>query len=180
MYAEFYMAYIKIVRPICIKCTYLIWECDDELSLQRDKSLAACTPSPCSWFWLFFWGINTSSVNTAFRCSSVSDAVIETLVLKCCCRSWLHIHRNLLLPCAEYTWVKCALLLTNSLCLPAYSNGYVCEGPPSDSSRWSVLPTVYKTAVGVLGCSIVKQLARSALHAVTVVFVEIHPWNAQL
>lgn len=117
MYAEFYMAYIKIVRLICIKCTYLIWECDDELSLQRDKSFAACTPSLWIWFWLFFWGINTSSVNTAFRCSSVSDAVIETLVLKCCCRSWLHIHRNLLLPCAEYTWVKCALLLTNSLCL---------------------------------------------------------------
>lgn len=71
---------------------------------------------------------------------------------------------------------------TPSVCLPAYSNGYVCEGPPSDSSRWSVLPTVYKTAVGVGGggCSIVKQLARSALHAVTVVYVEIHPWNAQL
>lgn len=30
------------------------------------------------------------------------------------------------------------------------------------------------------GCSIVKQLARSAPHAVTVVYVEIHPWNAQL
>lgn len=69
---------------------------------------------------------------------------------------------------------------TPSVCLPAYSNGYVCEGPPSDSSRWSVLPTVYKTAVGVGGCSIVKQLARSALHDVTVVYVEIHPWNAQL
>lgn len=67
---------------------------------------------------------------------------------------------------------------TPSVCLPAYSNGYICEGPPSDSSRWSVLPTVYKTAVGVRGgggCSIVKQLARSALHAVTVVYVEIHP-----
>lgn len=33
---------------------------------------------------------------------------------------------------------------------------------------------------GGWGCSIVKQLARSALHAVTVVYVEIHPWNAQL
>lgn len=40
-----------------------------------------------------------------------------------------------------------------------------------------MLPTVYKTAVGVGvegGGSIVKQLARSALHAVTVVYVEIH------
>lgn len=33
---------------------------------------------------------------------------------------------------------------------------------------------------GLGGCSIVKQLARSALHAVTVVYVEIHTWNAQL
>lgn len=69
---------------------------------------------------------------------------------------------------------------TPSVCLPGYSNGYVCEGPPSDSSRWSVLPTVYKTSVVGGGGSIVKQLARSALHAVTVVYVEIHPWNAQL
>lgn len=70
---------------------------------------------------------------------------------------------------------------TPSVCLPGYSNRYVCEGYPSDSSRWSVLPTVYKTAVGVGGgCSIVKQLASSALHAVTVVYFEIHPWNAQL
>lgn len=153
MYAEFYMAYIKIVRSICIKCTYLIWECDDELSLQRDKSLAACTPSLCSWFWLFFWGINTSLVNTAsrFQCLWCSDrnTCIEMLLQ--------------IMTACTYTGICCYLVQstpessvlyysqTPSVCLPAYSNGYVCEGPPSDSSRWSVLPTVYKTAVGVGG-----------------------------
>lgn len=103
-----YMAYIN--APIWFKDVMMNY-----LYKEINLLLHALHP-PIAGFDYFFEGL-THPRWTQLVGSSVSDAVIEALVLKCCCRSWLHIHRNLLLPCAEYTWVKCALLLTNSLCL---------------------------------------------------------------
>lgn len=183
MYAEFYMAYIKIVRSICIKCTYSIWECDDELSLQRDKSLAACTPSPCSWFWLFFWGINTSLVNTAsrFQCLWCSDrsTCIEMLLQI----MTAHTQESVVTLCRVHLSQVC--FITHKLPLS------VSLVIVMDTSARALLPIApdgvcyllfirQQWELGGGGCSIVKQLARSAPHAVTVVYVEIHPWNAQL